>query len=157
VNVTRAGDAPRITGNLPAGGVEKIAALIDGYTAAWIDNDAEQIPDAVMRHLLPDAVIIPHHGVLPKSGDETIRAFWWPAGGPPTRVTRFVIENHEIGGEASFGFARGRFELEYVVDDLEAPQKYRNEGNSLMLVRQQADHTWRISHHIWNDPVVQPV
>jgi ketosteroid isomerase-like protein len=155
--MTRAATKPLLTGNLSSGDVEKIAALIDGYTAAWINSVAEQIPDAVMQHLLPDAVIIPHHGVLPRVGDESIRAFWWPPEGPPTRVTRFVVDIDEIGGEASFAFARSRFELEFVVEDQEAPQMFQNQGNSLMLVSKLDGHAWRVSHHIWNDPVVQPV
>ena len=76
---------------------------------------------------------------------------------PPSRVTTFTITPHEIGGEGRIGFVRGRFDLAFVVEDQGSEQTYSNGGNSMMLVQKQPDGSWRISHHIWNDPLPQPL
>ncbi|HET9223265.1 MAG TPA: hypothetical protein VFO07_12215, partial [Roseiflexaceae bacterium] len=59
-----------------------IRSAIDVYTTSWLTND----PEAVMRTLTQDAVLIPHHGVPPVEGAAAIRTFWWPEGGSPTTI-----------------------------------------------------------------------
>jgi ketosteroid isomerase-like protein len=49
-------------------------------------------------------------------------------------------------------YARGGFELRYWYMDEDTRHEVTNKGNSLMLLRREADGQWRISHHMWGDP-----
>ena len=144
---------PTITGDLLPQDVEAIQSLTKSYTAAWMSNEPDTTPNAVMSHLTSDAVIIPHHGAQPQHGEAAIRKFWWPAGAPPTSVNAFTIDAHEIGGTNGFGFARGRFLLAFSYKDDGEQISVSNGGNFMMLVSKQVDGNWRISHYIWNDPL----
>lgn len=121
-----------------------IEAVLDEYVAVWLAGDA----DRVMRTLTPDAVLIPHHGLAPVSGEKAIRAWWWPPDAPVTTIDRFEMTHVEIGGSGSFAFARGTQALEWTTGD----KRSSNRGNHLTLLRKGPDGRWRITHQMWGDP-----
>lgn len=120
---------------------EAIAAADWAYAEAWLTNE----PETVMRTLADSAVIIPS-GMLPITGDEAIRAFWWPPDEPPTEVTGYAVRQEEVGGSGGLGFVRGTFSLNFTYDSAE----FETEGSYLSLLR-RGDRGWRISHRMWND------
>ena len=122
----------------------EIEKVLDAYVAAWLAGDAE----AVMRTLTPDAVLIPHHGLAPVSGEKAIRAWWWPKDAPATTIHRFEMKHVEIGGSGSFAFVRGTQALEWTT----GTKRASNRGNHLTLMRKGEDGRWRISHQMWGDP-----
>ena len=130
----------------------KIKAVIEAYRTSWLEGDAE----GVMKTLAEDATLLPHHGVTPVRGSAAIRKFWWPADSPPTKITKFTMEIQEIGGRAGVAYAWGKFALSYSWKESDGREKsFSNAGTQLMVLRQQADGSWRITHHMWDDPPPQ--
>ena len=122
--------------------LDLIRAADRAYADAWLTNE----PERVMATLTADAVLGPS-GLAVVEGTESIRAFWWPPGAPPTTVTGFTLVPAEAGGSGSLGFVRGSFILEFEYDGT----AFSGRGNYLSLFRRGSDGSWRISHRMWND------
>ena len=133
---------------LSAAEVAAIEVTRQQYIDAWIAGDRERVMDT----LTVDAVLIPHHGVRTRQGHPEIRQFWWPADAPPSTIDAFSRQTVEIGGRSGLAYARGRFHLEYSWNDGAATHHVVNDGNDLMILREELDGRWRISHHMWGDP-----
>ena len=127
--------------------VQAIRAVHEAYRRAWLVNDVE----GVMRLFAPEAVLLPHHGVQPVVGSEQIRAFWF-APGPPTTITRLDLQLDDIAVREDTGIVRGRSQVEWTVQKGEALERWANAGSFLTVLRRGADGTWRITHHMWDDP-----
>lgn len=117
--------------------------LAERFVQGWLDDDE----DGVMATLAPGAVLLPHNGVEPVVGEESIRAFWFPGDGPAARVTAFEQTYDEVDESDEVGYARGRFTLEFELDGT----RHRSVGNYLMLFRRNLAGEWKITHRIWND------
>lgn len=133
---------------LPPPDVERLRTLVQAYSAAWLAGDAE----AVLRLFTEDAVLLPHHGVEPVVGQAAMRAFWWPPGSPPTRVTRFELTPEAIDGAGDLGYLWGRFSLAFELDGGGTTQTVTNAGTFMLLARHTDDAEWSITHHMWDDP-----
>src|SRR5829696_2202963 len=123
---------------LAAADVAKIRAVNEAYAAGWLRND----PRAVLNLFADDAVLIPQ-GNRPVEGVEAIKQFWWPAGGPRTTIKSFTITTDEIGGEAKIGYVRGTFQFSFSYEDKGQTSQLTNAGNYMMIMRRQADGSWR--------------
>ncbi len=77
-----------------------IRNVIEKYRTSWLAGDAE----GVMSTFTEDAVLLPAQGSAPVVGREAIRKYWWPAGAPPTTVTKLNITYEEMGGECGTAF-----------------------------------------------------
>ncbi|MGH7597855.1 MAG: YybH family protein [bacterium] len=132
-------------GRLSAADVIKIKAVNEAYVSAWLKNDAT----AVMKTLAPNAVLIPQ-GSRAIEGMKAIKQFWWPSGGKTT-VTAFTITTDEVNGENEVAYIRGTFKLSFTYEDGSNKIERTNNGNYLMIMKRQADGTWRISHRMWGD------
>jgi uncharacterized protein (TIGR02246 family) len=121
------------------------------YADAWRANDAER----VVANFTADAVLMPHHGVEPVVGLAAIKRFWWPADSPATTITRFDRTVDEIVGTADMAFVRGHFVLEYRYGQKDQAKSRRNAGTFIALLRKRGER-WLITHHMWDDPPVQP-
>lgn len=124
----------------------KIRAVNEAYAAGWRANDA----DSVRATFWPDAVLIPQ-GSEPIRGMDAINRFWWPAGGPATRVTAFTVTTDEVGGSGAMAFARGSFRLDFTYEENGKKVERTNRGNYLNLFSRDSEGTWRISHRMWGD------
>ena len=135
----------------PAGDQSRLKAVNDAYRAAWLAGDSA----AVLRLFAPGAVLLPHHGDPPVVGLDAIRAFWWPAGAPPTSVTALDItsEGAEVNGDQ--GLLWGRFTLVFSFEMEGRNRSLRNAGTYLMVLRRGSDGEWRITHRMWDDPVAR--
>jgi ketosteroid isomerase-like protein len=122
--------------------LDEVKSADRSYATAWLTSDREE----VMNTLTPDAVIVPS-GMPAIVGTEVIRQFWWPSGGPPTKVTEFTLVQHDAGGHGDLGFVRGTFSLGFVYDGT----TYSGGGEYISLLRRTAEVSWKISHRMWSD------
>lgn len=134
-------DTDDASAGLTAEQKEAVLAADWAYAENWLANE----PDAVMRTLSDDAVIVPS-GEPAIEGSEAIREFWWPADQPPTTVTGYAVRQLEVGGLPGFAYVRGAYSLSFDYDGAQ----FESEGTYLSLLR-RGDRGWRISHRLWND------
>lgn len=129
-----------------AGDSAAVHELERAYTGAWVRNDTT----AVLATLTADAVLLPSRNE-PRSGLDSIRAFWFPAG-PPTVVTAYETRIDEIAGVADLAYVRGRGDLSFEwVDDAGERQQRRSRSTFLMIARRSADGDWKIARRMWSD------
>ena len=112
------------------------------YAAAWLSNDADEI----MATFVAEPVLSPS-GLAYREGQAAARQFWFPENSPPTKVTRFELQELESDGSGDLGFVRGTFTLAFDYDG----QSYVNHGKYVSLLRRQPGGQWLITHHIWDD------
>jgi ketosteroid isomerase-like protein len=112
------------------------------YAAAWLTNDA----DTVMATFVPEPVLSPS-GLPYRHGQQAARDFWFPAGSPPTVVTRFEMQQLEAESSGDLGFVLGTFTLAFDYDGM----SYVNRGKYVSILRRQSDGNWLLTHHIWDD------
>jgi uncharacterized protein (TIGR02246 family) len=139
------------TAGLPTQEMTKIEAVHQVYSRAWLRNDQA----GVLGVFTNDAVIMPHHGDEPRVGVKAIKAFWFPAGSPAAKITKFELKTDEIGGSGEFAYARGHFTLAWTSEVNGITRTTTNAGTYLDILRKQPDGTWKITHHMWDDPVPQ--
>jgi uncharacterized protein (TIGR02246 family) len=130
----------------------KIRKVLETYRSAWLANDAE----AVLRLFTEDAVLLPHHGVEPVLGKKAARAFWFPAGGPPTTITAFTQTLDQVDASCSLAYVRGHSRVEWVTGAGPDAKRSANAGTNLTVLRRQPDGSWRIAVQMWDDPPPRP-
>jgi uncharacterized protein (TIGR02246 family) len=117
------------------------------YRDAWMAADAR----AVLAVFTPDAVLLPHHGDDPVVGRAAIERFWWPPDSPPFTLMRMEVTVDEVGGDCRIAYARGADRIDWSSGGKTLSQR----GTYLNVLRNESDGTWRISHHMWDDPMPQ--
>ena len=130
-----------------------IRAVLERYRTGWLAGN----PDTVRNCFTQDAVLLPHHGVLPVVGMAAINEFWFPVNSAKATIIKFVQTLDEVGGEGTLAYVRGRSEVAWRVEDGANSQNWRNGGNFLVVLKKRADGTWLMSHLIWDDPPNQQV
>jgi uncharacterized protein (TIGR02246 family) len=128
---------------LSASDIAAVRAITQEYRDGWLAND----PERVMATLTPDAVLVPS-GLMPIAGHASIRRFWWPATGPPTRVTTMDLNIEEIDGRDDLAIVRGLGSLTFVAGS-SSPTSLRS--TFLNIVRRQTDGRWLIARRIGSD------
>lgn len=109
----------------------------------------------MLRLFAPGAVLLPHHGHPPVVGLDVIRRFWWPPNAPATSITGLELTTDGAEVDGSRGILWGRFTLAFSFNADGQVRSVRNAGTYLMVLRQQPDGEWRITHRMWDDPVAQ--
>ncbi len=138
---------------LTAADRDAIKQVKDSYRKAWLAGDAE----GVRRLFAAEAVLMPHHGVAPVVGLKPITDFWWPANSPKTVITRLEVPIEDISGDGRMALARGRSEVAWTVEDQGKVTSYANAGTYLTALRKLPDGSWKITHHMWDDPPTRVV
>lgn len=123
--------------------------VIDEYVNGWLAGDASR----VMATLTEDAVLMPHHGDPVREGTDAISAFWFPDGEITAPVTAYELTVNEISGCDELAIVRGR--LVNLTFEFQGKTYTQDTGNYLSVLRKGDDDQWRMSHRIWNDPVIQ--
>lgn len=131
--------------------IVKIKMVCEAYRTGWLANDA----DAVLNLFAEDAVLLPHHGDKPVIGKSAIRNFWWPPDAAPATVRTFQATMDEVRVSGDIGYVWGEFSLSFSFEQEGREKIASNGGTYLMLMRQQADGEWLITHRMWDDPVPQ--
>ena len=139
--------AKACTEPLPEAELSAIRGVIGKYRQTWLAGDAE----GVRSTFTSDAVLLPPHGADPVVGAARIREYWWPAGGPPTKIVRLDITTEQVGGNCGLAFARGHDEVEWTIEQAGTTQRRTNKGTYLNVFRREPDGVWRMTHHMWDD------
>jgi uncharacterized protein (TIGR02246 family) len=137
--------------HVTAAQLDGLRAVNDADRAGWLAGDSA----AVLRLFAPGAVLLPHHGDPPVVGLDAIRRFWWPPNAPPTSITSLEVTTDGAEVDGSRGILWGRFALTFSFNADGRTRSVRNAGTYLMVLRQQPDGEWRITHRMWDDPVAQ--
>lgn len=120
--------------------------LYSAYVEAWLKDDTAEQEKAVLALFSRDAVIMPGGGLPPAEGLKSLREFWFPDGGGPTKVTHFTHEIDSVDVAAPIGVVSGRYTMSFAHEG----QSVTQAGN-YMIVAVQAGGGWRIKRMIWND------
>lgn len=131
--------------------IEKIKQVHKKFEDAWLKGDANGV-----RYLFTeDCVLLPHHGGPPQVGIREMDQFWFPVNGPPTTVTKLKLTLQGIGGDGRIAFVWGTHEVGWTtVQDGKATSS-SNKGTFLNILKKQRNGDWKISHHMWDDPVAE--
>jgi uncharacterized protein (TIGR02246 family) len=131
--------------------IGKIREVHRQYERAWLENDA----NGVRSLFTEDSVLLPHHGDPPRVGRKDLNAFWFPRDSPPTTIDKLELHLREIGGEGRIAYVWGTDEVAWTTIQNGKSVKVHNAGTFLNVLKKQADGSWKISHHMWDDPLPQ--
>ena len=127
---------------------QAIRAVVEKYRTSWLAGDAA----GVQSTFAEDAVLLPHHGDPPVVGLKAIQQYWWPAGAPPTPITKLEITTEDFGGDCQVAFVRGHDSVSWTQQEGSKTVSYTNSGTYLNVMKKLRDGSWRIWQHIWDDP-----
>ena len=122
--------------SLSAEDMAKIKRVHTRYEEAWLKGDA----DGVRSLFTEDCVLLPPHGDTPRIGQKGLSEYWFPADAPPTQITKLVVTPQSIGGE-------------WITTQDGKTTHASHKGVFLNVLRKQADGEWKMSHHMWDEPV----
>lgn len=140
-------EAPPSCRGLSASDVRAIHALVDAYRTSWLKGDAR----AVLGTFSADAALLPAHGAAPIVGIAAIENYWWPAGGPPSTITKLDITIDQLEGDCNVAYSHGRDDVAWTMDQDGRTQAYGHPGTYLNVYRKLPSGAWRISRHMWDD------
>ncbi len=132
---------------------EAIEQVKASYRKGWLAGDAASVRNLFTK----DAVLLPHHGVPAVVGLKAINDFWWPANSPKTVITRLEVPIDEMTGDGRLAVVRGRSEVAWTMEDKGTITSYANGGTYLTVLRKLPDGSWKITHHMWDDPPTRVV
>jgi uncharacterized protein (TIGR02246 family) len=124
-----------------------IKATIEKYRTSWLAGDSE----GVLSTFTDDGVLLPASAGAPVIGREAMRNYWWPAGGPPIKITKFEVTCEQVGGDGQIAYVFGRDELSWTMEENGAEKNHSNFSTYLNVMKKLPDGSWRISHHMWDD------
>ena len=115
------------------------------FVEGWLQDDTL----AALSVFAPDAILHPPNS-QPVIGVAAIRAFWWPADGSTTRITKFERQIDEIEGSRDIAYIRGRAELGWIYTKAGKTLNQTGRSASIMIARRDSTGAWAISRQIWN-------
>lgn len=136
---------------LTSADVAGIKAVMEGYRTAWLKGDAAGVLDS----FTDDGVLLPHRGGTPVMGRAAMQKYWFPAEATLAKVIKLNITFEQIGGDCQFAYARGRDEVGWTMEENGITKTYGNSGTYLNVFRKTPAGSWRITHHMWDDPATQ--
>jgi len=134
---------------LSAEDIAKIRQVHRQFEDTWLRGDA----DGVRSLFTEDCVLLPHHGGQPLVGKKEMNQFWFPTDGPRTTVTKLNLTLESIGGDGQTAYVWGTHEVAWITVQDGKTVSSSNRGTFLNILKKQADGTWKISHHMWDDPL----
>ena len=135
--------------SLSAEDTKKIREVHTKYEKAWLRGDA----DAVRALFTVDCVLLPPHADKPRVGLKGLDEYWFPASAPPTRVTKLIVTPESIGGDEKIAYVWGTDEVEWITTVEGKSVTSSHSGIFLNVLEKQPDGEWKLSHHMWDDPV----
>jgi uncharacterized protein (TIGR02246 family) len=135
--------------SLSAADMAEIKQLHKQYEQTWLKGDA----DGVRSLFTDDCVLFPPHADTPKVGMKGLNAFWFPPDAPPSQITKLVVTPQDIGGDGQIAYVWGTDEVAWTTVDHGKTTTSSHSGIFLNVLKKQADGRWKISHHMWDDPV----
>jgi uncharacterized protein (TIGR02246 family) len=123
-----------------------VRSVVERYRAAWLQGDRE----GVLATFTGDAVLLPAKGGRPVVGRDAITRYWWPAGAPPSTITRLDITVDGVSGDCAIAYAYGRDDVAWTQEEDGKTTAHGHPGTYLNVFK-KAGGRWRISHHMWDD------
>jgi uncharacterized protein (TIGR02246 family) len=136
-------------GSLSTDDIAKIKRVHSKYVEAWLKGDA----DGVRALFTEDCVLLPPHGDTPRIGQKGLNEYWFPPNAPSTQITKLVVTPQSIGGDAVIAYVWGTDEVAWTTLQDGKTTSASHKGIFLNVLRKQADGEWKMSHHMWDDPV----
>ncbi|HEY6263865.1 MAG TPA: SgcJ/EcaC family oxidoreductase [Candidatus Acidoferrum sp.] len=136
-------------GSLTAEDIAKIKRVHSRYEETWLKGDA----DGVRALFTEDCVLLPPHGDKPRIGQKGLNEYWFPPDAPPTKITKLVVAPQSIGGDGETAYAWGTHEVAWTTTQNGKTTSASHKGIFLNVLRKQADGKWKMSHHMWDEPV----
>ena len=134
---------------LSAEDVAKIKQVHKKYEEAWLKGD----DNGVRALFTDDCVLLPPHGDKPRIGQKGLNEFWFPPNAPPTKVTKLVLTPQSIGGDGQIAYVWGTDEVAWTTTVDGKTSSASHKGIFLNVLRKQADGEWKLSAHMWDEPV----
>jgi uncharacterized protein (TIGR02246 family) len=132
---------------LSADDIAKIKQVHRRYEQTWLRGDS----DGVRALFTEDSVLLPPHSGTPRIGRSGMDAFWFPAGAPPTKVTKLEVVIKDIGGDAHVAHVWGTDEVAWITEQNGRQVTASHKGTFLNVLKKQPNGEWKISHHMWDD------
>jgi len=136
-------------GSLSADDLAKIKRVHSQYEQAWLKGDA----DAVCALFTEDCVLLPPHGDTPRIGKKGLNDYWFPPNAPPTQITKLVVTPTSIGGDGEIAYVWGTHEVAWTTVQNGKTTTASHRGIFLNVLKKQSDGEWKMSHHMWDEPV----
>ena len=136
-------------GSLSGDDIAKIKRVHNKYEEAWLKGDA----DGVRALFTEDCVLLPPHGDAPRIGQKGLNEYWFPSNAPPTQITKLVVTPQSIGGDGEIAYVWGTHEVVWTTVQDGKATSASHKGIFLNILRKQADGGWKMSHHMWDEPV----
>ena len=136
-------------GTLSADDIAKIKRVHSKYEEAWLKGDA----DGVRALFTEDCVLLPPHGDAPRFGQKGLNEYWFPSNASPTQITKLVVTPQSIGGDGEIAYVWGTHEVAWTTVQDGKATSASHKGIFLNVLRKQADGGWKMSHHMWDEPV----
>jgi uncharacterized protein (TIGR02246 family) len=136
-------------GTLSSDDIAKIKQVHARYVEAWLKGDA----DGVRALFTDDCVLLPPHADTPRIGQKGLNEYWFPPNAPPTTITKLEVIPQKIGGDGEIAYVWGTDEVAWTTVQNGKTTSTSHKGMFLNVLRKQADGTWKMSHHMWDDPV----
>jgi len=136
-------------GKLTDADIAQIREVHKRYEATWLNGDN----DGVRALFTEDSVLLPPHSGTPRLGRTGMDAFWFPAGAPPTKVTKLNVIVKDIGGDGQIAYVWGTYEVAWIAQQNGKETTSSHKGTFLNVLRKQSNGEWKISHHMWGDEI----
>ena len=121
-----------------------IRRLDSTFVSGWLEDDTT----AVLSVFSPDAVLLPP-GAAPIAGLAAIRAYWWPADGSRTTITRFERALTEVQGSSPMAYARGTATLAWRTTKGGRTTSQTSRSTDLMVYAKDSSGRWRLTRQMW--------
>lgn len=129
--------------------VAKIMQVHKNYEASWLRGDA----NGVRSLFTADCVLLPPHADKPRIGHRGLDEYWFPPNSPPTKITKLVVTPESIDGDGQIAYVWGTDEVAWTTVQEGKTVTASHKGMFLNILRKQPDGEWKMSHHMWDDPV----
>src|SRR5262245_48106752 len=139
--------ADRCPASLSAQDAQAVRDVQEAYRTAWLRGDAK----GVLATFTSEAVLLPAHGAAPIVGTKAITSYWWPAGAPPTTITRLDITVEGLDGDCRIAYAYGHDDVRWTSVANGVTKTHGHPGTYLNVLVKGHDGAWRIARHMWDD------
>ncbi len=126
---------------------QAVRSVQEAYRTAWLRGDEK----GVLATFTDDAVLLPAHGASPITGKVAIQRYWFPAGEPPTTITRLDLTIAGLDGDGCIAFTHGEDNVGWTTVEKGVTRTHGHPGTYLNVLRKGPDGRWRIARHMWDD------
>ena len=138
-------------GNLSTGDMAKIKEVHKKYEEMWLKGNA----DGVRELFTEDSVLLPPHSDSPRIGRKGMNEYWFPPDAPPTQIIKLTVTLTDIGGDGQIAYVWGTDEVAWTTVQNGKTTTTSHKGTFLNVLKKLPSGEWKISHHMWDDPVAQ--